>query len=379
MPKLSATTPPKSQKTKPVKSSAKKPAKSNKENVEAGEDTKTSRVVVSWAKPEHFHMTDALLTLIEDSVTWKGALGFDIGAISDPTPTGKGKSLIQHCADIAVAFFITGDKDSKWVLDDIKMLKFVIKNRVSSLKSTFHALRQELGETGHGLVISGCDEDLREGSEVANVWEDIQKKFPWYIRMAALIGGSPNYSRKGVSNSQSALDLSVLGTENLDYEDETMYRTPTPFEDEDAPDRSSVPPSPPAMTDEKEDARVREKLTLTIPSKRATDSLPVPQSAKKRKTPQDLVKEVADAERQARLTMNETNAKERTVREQIKRQSAHDTALAVERLRLKVQQEQAMAQRAHELLMIDKQIELARLQHGGSLGVLGTIDPQLRG
>ncbi|KAF9221712.1 hypothetical protein BS17DRAFT_881546 [Gyrodon lividus] len=47
------------------KPSSKNVATSNKENAEA-------------AKPEKFRMTDALFTLVEDSVTWKGALGLDI-------------------------------------------------------------------------------------------------------------------------------------------------------------------------------------------------------------------------------------------------------------------------------------------------------------
>ncbi|KIK78550.1 hypothetical protein PAXRUDRAFT_163714 [Paxillus rubicundulus Ve08.2h10] len=148
-------------------------SKSHKENAEGGDDTKNSQVVVFWAKTDNFHMTDALLTLIEDSVTWKGALGFDIGAAPDLTPTGKGKSLIQHCADITVAFFNPGNQDLKWAKDDIKMLKLVIKNSgnlVHSLKNTFHALRQELGETRHGLIVTGCDEDLHVGSDAANVW-----------------------------------------------------------------------------------------------------------------------------------------------------------------------------------------------------------------
>ncbi|KIJ05172.1 hypothetical protein PAXINDRAFT_21546 [Paxillus involutus ATCC 200175] len=201
--------------------------------------------------------------------------------------------------------------------------------------------------------------------------------------MAALVGGSPNYSCKAVSNSQSALDLSILGTENLDDEDEAICHTPTLFEDKDAPDWSSMPPSPSLLVvmDDKDgnDGHAGERLTLTIPSKRAADSASIMQSVKKRKTAQDLVKEVADAERQARLAMNATNAKERTAREQIKRQSAHDTAIAVEHLRVKAQQEQAAAQHAHELCMMDKQIELARLQRGGYQGALGPIDPQLQG
>ena len=62
---------------------------------------------------------DTLLTLIEESATWWAAFGFDLGGLNNKTPTGKGKSLIQHCANIAIAFFITGD---------IKQLRGVIKN-----------------------------------------------------------------------------------------------------------------------------------------------------------------------------------------------------------------------------------------------------------
>ncbi|KAF9221757.1 hypothetical protein BS17DRAFT_819271 [Gyrodon lividus] len=81
---MPAPSPFKTQKTKPVKSSSKKAAKSNKENAEGGDDTKfLSGGFDSWAKMENFHMTDALLMLIEDSVTWKGALGFDVGTAPD--------------------------------------------------------------------------------------------------------------------------------------------------------------------------------------------------------------------------------------------------------------------------------------------------------
>ena len=73
---------------------------------------------------------DMLLTLIEESVTWKGALGFDKGAVNDPTPTGKGKSFIQHCGDIAKAFFLGNDVDFDFTKDDLPVLKTVIKNRI---------------------------------------------------------------------------------------------------------------------------------------------------------------------------------------------------------------------------------------------------------
>jgi len=137
---------------------------------------------------------------------------------------------------------------------------------------------------------------------------------------------------------------------------------------------------PPSLSKFREDFEEEEdvsfpKLKLTLPMKRKHESPAISHVSKKRKSPQDLVREVADAECQARLIMNETNAKECTAREQIKRQSAHDTAIAVEQMRIKAQEEQAAAQRAHDLLMMEKQIELARLNSRFPV----PIDPRLQG
>ncbi|KIK74827.1 hypothetical protein PAXRUDRAFT_19505 [Paxillus rubicundulus Ve08.2h10] len=103
--------------------------------------------------------------------------------------------------------------------------------------------------------------------------------------MTALVGGSPNYNHKAVSDSQLALNLSILGTENPDNKDEAICHTPTPFEDEDAPDQSSMPLSPSLLVvmDDRDgnDGHVGKKLTLTIPSKQVADSASVMQPVKK--------------------------------------------------------------------------------------------------
>jgi hypothetical protein len=122
----------------------------------------------------------------------------------------------------------------------------------------------------------------------------------------------------------------------------------------------------------------KEKLKLTLPMKRAVDVPAVSQPAKKCKTPQDLIKEVADAEREVRLAMNQSNAQQRTAHEQIKHQAARDTAVELECMRLKAQREEGAAQCAHELAMMEKQIELTQLQHGGLVGSSAVIDPRLR-
>jgi hypothetical protein len=82
----------------------------------------------SWTKPENQHITDSLLTLIEDTVVWKGAFGFDNGVEKDTTPTGKGKNIIEHCAGIAKALFTTGEKDSDYMNADLVHLWGVVKN-----------------------------------------------------------------------------------------------------------------------------------------------------------------------------------------------------------------------------------------------------------
>ena len=44
--------------------------------------------------------------------------------------SSQGKTLLEHCADIAAALFIENKPDTKWTRDDIKDLRVVVKNRI---------------------------------------------------------------------------------------------------------------------------------------------------------------------------------------------------------------------------------------------------------
>jgi len=66
------------------------------------------------------------------------------------------------------------------------------------------------------------------------------------------------------------------------------------------------------------------------------------------------------------------NARESTEGERINHRSTHDTAIEVERLRIEAQEKEAAAARAHELLMLERQIELARIHAAAP----GPIDPR---
>lgn len=149
--------------------------------------------------------------------------------------------------------------------------------------------------------------------------------------------------------------------------------------DEDTPSQSmgALSPLGNLYGDEAEDdIDSSSRLKLTIPSKRSSEATSS-QPSKKRKSAQDLLKEVADAERDARLAMNATNAKQRVAREEIKRKSAYETAVVIERMRIQAQSEQAAAARAHELQIMERKIELARIQSGISQPSFA-IDPSLQ-
>lgn len=87
--------------------------------------------ICSWSKSKNHLVTDELLMLIKSKTHWKVALGFDKGAFPDAeSQNSQGKTLLEHCADIAAALFIKDKPDTKWTHDDIKDLRVVVKNWV---------------------------------------------------------------------------------------------------------------------------------------------------------------------------------------------------------------------------------------------------------
>ena len=105
-------------------------------------------------------------------------------------------------------------------------------------------------------------------------------------------------------------------------------------------------------------------MKIKIPSR------PSKPTSVRKKTAADLAREVADAERKARLEMNHTNAKERTACEQVKQRSAFE----LEELRLRYQREEGEHHRAHERMMIEQQIELEKIWAASQV----PLDPQLK-
>ena len=74
------------------------------------------------------YLTDSLLGLVEDNVTWKVAFGFDKGEVQK-VKTG-GKKLTKHHQAIAAKLF-PADISGRWTADsDMKKLGLAIKNHI---------------------------------------------------------------------------------------------------------------------------------------------------------------------------------------------------------------------------------------------------------
>ena len=83
-----------------------------------------------WAQEDTHHLTDKLLTLIEDSATRKVAFGFDKGDVGS-VPTG-GKKIKDHHRAIAVKLFLDPEEPfGTFVHDDLDKLEDVVKNRIN--------------------------------------------------------------------------------------------------------------------------------------------------------------------------------------------------------------------------------------------------------
>ena len=94
------------------------------------------------------------------------------------------------------------------------------------MKKTYAKHRASMSETGQGLLDARREDEIINGSEIANIWgrvlcdvcsvishmfvDDIKLKFPWYMWMHALMGASPVVSRSAIANSRTPIDFSML-------------------------------------------------------------------------------------------------------------------------------------------------------------------------
>ncbi|KAJ7737139.1 hypothetical protein DFH07DRAFT_966583 [Mycena maculata] len=325
-------------KENPAKESKKKAAKPA-----APAGSKRKAPAVQWSKPAFYHLTDQLLTLIESKPSYRQAFGFDKGT-TGPVSTG-GKNHGNLHAEIAEALFVT-PKGSKYTMDDLPGLESVIKNRIGTLKTKYKEHRSTLGATRQGLVENDKEVDIEPGSNIENIWDLIKAKFPWYLRMHALMGSSPAVDRSALAHSQTHVDLSVLDGHGKKV-------VPVDSDDDSASDAESDKISNWDKTDD-EGIQVKSEVT------HASVGRAGPRGTK-RKSMQEHVEEIATADRAQRAKVAEIRENGKTARAKGKFEAKSELELA----KMRHQATEAERQRQHEIAMMDRQMELERIRQAG--------------
>ncbi|KAJ7091297.1 hypothetical protein C8R43DRAFT_1142026 [Mycena crocata] len=342
------------------------------------EDQKKKRraPTVQWAKPAYHHLTDKLLTIIESKTRFKQGFGFDKGRPGS-VDTG-GAKLPDLCAAVARQLFDVDpeDEDSKYTEDDIPGLAEVVKNRINTIKKNYATHHDTLGATGHGLVVAGKEDEIIENSPIANAWQLIEKKFPWYKRMDKLMGTSPIVNRSAVAHSNTRVDLGVLDR-NGDAHDGPISVQDSDSSSED--DRSKISgweSSSDAGRKAKDDDDNKSISVASSPPRPAAAKAPVTPASKfktepasisasargaKRKSTHEHVAEIAAQDRSQRLKLMEVKEKGKTRRAQVK----YDAKTSLEFARLRHQTEQAERQRQHDIFMMNRQVQLEEIRRGG--------------
>ncbi|KAF8159924.1 hypothetical protein B0H34DRAFT_674202 [Crassisporium funariophilum] len=186
-----------------------KPVKPGKQPVKKGKGAKRAPSV-HWARKNFHVLTDRLLTIIEDNPRYQQAFGFS--KLPGTNPTTGGMTLADIHTEVAEQLLLVDLSELELIFteEDLPKLCSVICNRVSALKKAYCKHREELGQTGQGLVENDQADKIEAKSPLANIWDRIKSKFPWYKRLNKLMGTNPAIDRTAVANSQTVIDTSIL-------------------------------------------------------------------------------------------------------------------------------------------------------------------------
>ncbi|KAJ6493762.1 hypothetical protein DFH09DRAFT_1451111 [Mycena vulgaris] len=306
--------------------------------------------------PTFYHLTDALLTIIEGKPRYRQAFGLDKGQ-SGPVDTG-GNKIPELCSDVAKALFLPDETDptskkpeNTYTADDLPSLSGVVKTRGQTLKTKYQAYHKNLGATGHGLVTADREKEIITGTEIANAGDEIAAKFPWYKRMDLLT--SPIVNCSALAHSQTRVDLGILdrdgevhdGPISIHSDDDTASKisweaTPPPgghADDGSDDDKDTLSTSSPC--------RLRAESVPTIPSvkKVKVEDHPAPLSSargSKRKSMHDHIQELTSQDHIQCVKLAELKKQQKTVRAQAK----YDAKTQLEMARLQHQQREAERQ-----------------------------------
>ncbi|RPA96242.1 hypothetical protein L873DRAFT_1791726 [Choiromyces venosus 120613-1] len=122
-----------------------------------------------------------------------------------------GKKKIRLATELAEKFLGNIEKYRDHVKEDPQCYGQAVLHKVRSVEKQYHEVGKRLGATGAGL---NDETEIEAGSQLANLWEEISHRCPYYYRIKALNGEQANVSDFTCANSTTILNLEVLGVRN---------------------------------------------------------------------------------------------------------------------------------------------------------------------
>lgn len=204
--------------------------------------------------------------------------------------------------------------------------------------------------------------------------------FPWYGRMHALMGTSPVATRAAVAHSTTEIDTSILDRNTVCYLFSLILHSKT-YVHTQAGQRArslswdpnlglSRPPSAsrspashagsPALDNEDGDDDRSSSEAPPAPT-------PIPSASKKRKSLADSASEIAEHERTNRRKISENLAKEKTTRSVARERVKRAAHMDVEVARMEHDKNEANARRAHEIVLMDRQMAMEQFRAGNTV------------
>ncbi|KAI5777174.1 hypothetical protein EDC01DRAFT_636106 [Geopyxis carbonaria] len=147
------------------------------------------------------NMTWKLLGVLEDHDNYRRAVW------PRPGDRSTGETKISWCERVARTMLEDNTEYADLVEKELRFYGNSVKGKLRKLQVLYKQKKEEMGETGAGL--GGADE-ITEGSDLANKWEEIQKECPYFYTLRNLLGERPNISEPCRANGTTQLDLSSL-------------------------------------------------------------------------------------------------------------------------------------------------------------------------
>ncbi|KAJ7642157.1 hypothetical protein FB45DRAFT_901923 [Roridomyces roridus] len=273
---------------------------------------------------------------------------------------GTGEDAGEHDEKTQTAWFkeiavevLQKDPSGWWAEFDAERLFPVIRNRIGRLRTKFVRCQKLLGEMGSGIVMDDREDEL--AGNFRNIWDQVLGMCPEYKRLHALLASSP-------ASTENLLEINDSDADDDELESSERGTSLPPIAALFGSDDLVATPVP------------KKAATTTVPAKTKVETKTETKAPKRRNNMLSAIEDINTKQSDMLLSVTKMKLGQKATQEAAERAARFKEAEAARQF----QREEAELGRAHEREMMDKKLELARIQHGqpmamgmGNSGAMG--------